>query len=86
MNYIAHYNAGSEVCADILMKRQEDGIQIMVIDDGVAYNPLVSLAEADWKKVGALEAAIVLGLTDTANYDRALDLNHLSLHVNPHVK
>ena len=34
----------------------------------------------------ALEAAVILGLTDTADYDRALDLNHLSLHVNPHVK
>ena len=82
-NYIAHYNAGTEVHADILMKRQEDGVQIMIIDDGVAYNPLASLAEADWKTAGALEAAVILGLTDTADYDRALDLNHLALYVNP---
>ena len=83
MNYIAHYNAGTDVCADILLKRQEDGVQITIIDDGVAYSPLPSLAEADWKTAGALEAAVILGLTATANYDRALDLNHLALYMNP---
>ena len=54
----------------------------MVIDDGVAYNPLVSIAAADWDIPGALEAVVVLGLTANVNYDRVLDLNHLSLYVN----
>ncbi len=82
MNYISQQNPDTEVCADIRMKRYEDGVQITVIDDGVAYNPLSDLAEADPDRPGALEAMIILGLTANVNYDRVLDLNHLSLYLN----
>ena len=57
------------------------GVQLLIIDDGEAYNPLVRLAKADWDKPGALEAVVVCGLTAAVNYDRVLDLNHLSLTV-----
>ena len=82
MNYIARQNADAVVRADIRMKRFEDGVQITVIDDGIAYSPLSDLAEADRDRPGALEAMIVLGLTADVNYDRVLDLNHLSLYLN----
>ena len=83
INYISHHNPDAEVRADILLKRQEDGVQILIIDDGVAYNPLVSFDEADWDKPGALESVVVLGLTARVNYDRVLDLNNLSLSLTP---
>lgn len=82
MNYISRQNTDAVVRADIRMKRFEDGVQITVIDDGIAYSPLSDLAEADWEMPGALEAMIVLGLTASVNYDRVLDLNHLSLYLN----
>ena len=82
MNYIARQNTDAVVRADIRMKRFEDGVQITVIDDGIAYSPLSDLAEADRDRPGALEAMIVLGLTADVNYDRVLDLNHLSLYLN----
>lgn len=81
MNYIARQNPDMEIIADIQLKRFEDGVQVLIIDDGEAYNPLVSLAEADWDTPGALEAVVVFGLTAAVNYDRVLDLNHLSLTV-----
>ncbi len=82
MNYIARQNPDTEVSADIRLKRYEDGVQVTVVDDGVAYSPLSKLAEAGWDRPGSLEAMIVLGLTANANYDRVLDLNHLSLYLN----
>ena len=82
MNYISRHNTGAVVRADIRMKRYEDGVQITVIDDGIAYSPLSDFVEADWEMPGALEAMIVLGLTADVNYDRVLDLNHLSLYLN----
>ena len=83
INYISHYNPDAEVRADILMKRQDDGVQVLIIDDGNAYNPLVSFEVADWDKPGALESVIVLRLTARVNYDRVLDLNNLSLTLTP---
>ena len=82
MNYISQQNPDTEIRADIRMKRYEDGVQITVIDDGVAYSPLSSLAEAGLDRPGSLEAMIILGLTADVNYDRVLDLNHLSLYLN----
>ena len=82
MNYIARQNSDAVVRADIRMKRFEDGVQITVIDDGIAYSPLSDLAGADRDRPGTLEAMIVLGLTADVNYDRVLDLNHLSLYLN----
>ena len=81
MNYIARQNPDMEISADIQLNRFGDGVQLLIIDDGEAYNPLVSLAKADWDKPGALEAVVVCGLTAAVNYDRVLDLNHLSLTV-----
>ena len=81
MNYIALQNADTKICADVQLKRSEDGLQVLVIDDGEAYNPIANLAEANWDTPGALEAVIVSGLTAAVNYDRVLDLNQLSLSV-----
>ena len=63
------------------MMRHDNGIHVLIIDDGKAYNPFSDLVEHDWDEPGALEAVVVLGLTATANYDRVLDLNQLSLTV-----
>ena len=82
MNYIAQQNPDTETGADIQIKRCEEGVQILIIDDGEAYNPLASLAEAAWDVPGALEAVVVSGLSVGVNYDRVLDLNHLSMSVN----
>ena len=82
LSYINRQNKDAEVRADIRINRREDGVQITVIDDGVAYNPLSDLAEPDPDRPGVLEAMIVLGLTANLNYDRVLDLNHLSLYLN----
>ena len=82
MNYIRLQNPDKVIRADIRIKRYEDGLQITVIDDGVAYSPLSSLADAGLDRPGSLEAIIILGLTTHVNYDRALDLNHLSLYLN----
>ena len=80
--YIAQMNGDSPVHADIQMRHQEDHVQIMIIDDGEAYNPLTEIAEANWKQPGAVEAVSVLGLSARVNYDRVLGLNNLSLDVN----
>ena len=56
-------------------------MQIAIVDDGVAYSPLSSLAEADPDRPGSLEAMIVLGLTANVKYDRVLDLNHLFMYM-----
>lgn len=82
MNYIRLQNPDKEISADIQIKRYKDGVQITVIDDGVAYSPLSSLADAGWDRPGSLEAMIILGLTTDVTYDRVLDLNHLSLYLN----
>ena len=82
VNYIARQNPGEEILADIQLRRREDGVQILIIDDGEAYNPLVSMAEIDWDKPDALEEVVVQRLSARVNYDRVLDLNHLSLDVN----
>ena len=82
MNYIRLQNPDKVIRADIRIKRYEDGVQITVIDDGVAYSPLSRLADAGWDRPGSLEAMIILGLTTNVNYDRVLDLNHLSLYLN----
>ena len=79
MNYIARQNPDTEISADIQLKRFGDGVQLLIIDDGEAYNPIASLEEADWDTPGMLEARIVSGFTAVVNYDRVLDLNHLSL-------
>ncbi len=81
MSYIAGHNPDTVVYSDIEMKRCENGIQVIVLDDGLPYNPLVEIAEADWVKPGTLEAVVVLGFTEDANYDRVLELNQLSLIV-----
>ena len=82
MNYIRLQNPDKVIRADIRIKRYEDGVQITFIDDGVAYSPLSRLADAGWDRPGSLEAMIILGLTSNVNYDRVLDLNHLSLYLN----
>ena len=79
MNYIFQHNQDAEVSADIRMKRYDGGVQISIVDDGAAYSPLSSLAGGDRKAPGSLEAMVILGLTADVKYDRALDLNHLSL-------
>ena len=81
MNYISRQNPASEIRADVQIKRYEDGVQIAIVDDGVAYSPLSSLAEADPDRPGSLEAMIVLGLTANVKYDRVLDLNHLFMYM-----
>ena len=82
MNYISRQNTGAVVRADIRMKLYEDGVLITIIDDGIAYSPLRDLHGADREMPGALEAMIILGLTADVNYDRVLDLNHMSLYLN----
>ena len=84
MNYIARQNPDTEISADIQLKRFGDGVQLLIIDDGEAYNPLAGLTGADWDTPGALEAVVVSGLSAVVNYDRVLDLNHLSLTVKLH--
>ena len=81
MDYVAQQNPGMEIRSDIQMMRHDNGIHVLIIDDGKAYNPFSDLVEHDWDEPGALEAVVVLGLTATANYDRVLDLNQLSLTV-----
>ena len=81
-NYIAQMNPDSEAHADVQLRHQDDRVQIMIIDDGEAYNPLTSMAEVNWKEPGALEAVVVLGLSAGVHYDRVLGLNTLLLDVN----
>ena len=81
MNYIVQQNPEKEVCSDIQMARHGDGVHLLIIDDGMAYSPLSSLAKPDLTKPGAMEAVIILGLAASVYYDRVLDLNQLSLSV-----
>ena len=83
INYIARENPDAKVHADIQLKRDTDSVQIVIVDDGRTYNPIPGLAEATLDKPGALEAVIVMGLSAVVNYDRVLDLNILSLDLDP---
>ncbi len=83
LNYIAQQNPEKEINTDIEIKHAGDGVLMTIIDDGRAYSPLPELAREDPGKPGALEAAVVLGLSAEVNYDRVLDLNDLNLHVKP---
>ena len=83
INYIARDNPDAKVHADIQLKRDADSVQIVIVDDGRTYNPIPGLAEATMDKPGALEAVIVMGLTAVVNYDRVLDLNILTLDLDP---
>ena len=83
INYIARDNPDAKVHADIQLKRDTDSVQIVIVDDGRTYNPIPGLAEATMDKPGALEAVIVMGLSAVVNYDRVLDLNILSLDLDP---
>ena len=76
-------NPEKEINTDIEIKHAGDGVLMTIIDDGRAYSPLPELAREDPGKPGALEAAVVLGLSAEVNYDRVLDLNDLNLHVKP---
>ena len=77
--YIAQMNPDAEVHADVQLRHQDDHVQIMIIDDGEAYNPLPAMAEASWEEPGALEAVLVMGLSVRVHYDRVLGLNTLLL-------
>ena len=83
LGFIAQNNPNAEIHADIGFKRREDDVLITVVDDGSPYNPLASLAEGDLAAPGTLEAIVVTGFTADVDYDRVLDLNHLSLLVKP---
>ena len=83
INYIARDNPDAKVHADSQLKRDTDSVQIAIVDDGRTYNPIPGLAEATLDKPGALEAVIVMGLSAVVNYDRVLDLNILSLDLDP---
>ncbi len=83
INYIARDNPDAKVHVDIQLKRDTDSVQIVIVDDGRTYNPIPGLAEATLDKPGALEAVIVMGLSAVVNYDRVLDLNILSLDLDP---
>ena len=83
INYIARDSPDAKVHADIQLKRDTDSVQIVIVDDGRTYNPIPGLAEATLDKPGALEAVIVMGLSAVVNYDRVLDLNILSLDLDP---
>ena len=63
--------------------RQNDDVLITVVDDGPPYNPLADFAQGDLSAPGTLAAIIVTGFTEDVEYDRVLDLNHLSMLVKP---
>ena len=48
---------------------------------GAAYNPLTAFDIADAIPNDALEETIILGLSSKVDYDRALDLNQLSVQI-----
>ncbi len=83
MNYIAYNNAEAEIDVDVDIKRHETGVQILIMDSGLPYNPLVDTTTRDLSKVGELESVIILGLSETVSYDRVLDLNRMSLFLIP---
>ena len=69
--------------AALEMTKTDDSVQIVIVDDGRTYNPIPGLAEETMDKPGALEAVIVMGLSAVVKYDRVLDLNILSLDLDP---
>ena len=79
LSYIAQHNAGEQVHADVEIKQNENGLLVMITDDGSPYNPLVDCAQETWNEPGALEAAVVLGFASEVGYDRMLELNQLSV-------
>lgn len=83
LSYVAGHNPGEEIDADVEIKQQDDGVQIMITDAGVAYNPLVETTTRDYSKVGELEKVIFLGFSEEVGYDRVLDLNRMSLYLVP---
>ena len=83
LGFIAQNNSNAEVHADIEFKRREDDVLITIVDDGSPYNPLAGFAEGDLAAPGTLEAIIITGFTADVDYDRVLDLNHISMLVKP---
>ena len=80
-NYIMAKNPDVEICADIQMNRNGDGVQIVIIDEGAPYNPINDLAEKNIEISGEPGAVVVFGISAFVNYDRVLELNHLTLQM-----
>ena len=72
---------GKDVMADIDLCTQEEGIFIRIIDDGIAFNPFsdMSREERTDSDTDFLEESIILALSENVQYDRMIDLNHITL-------
>ena len=79
LNYIVKQNPADEIRADIKINRHEDGVRFTIVDDGSAYNPISAFDKTDTLQTDALEETIILGLSSKVEYNRALDLNQLSV-------
>ena len=82
LNYILRYNTGNKIRADIKVNRSENGVCVMITDDGSAYNPISSFEKTNVQNTDNLEEIIIMGLSSSVDYDRALDLNRLSITIN----
>ena len=67
--------------SDIDLGNQEDGVFIRIVDDGAAYNLFADMSNSQSMDPDKLEEMIILGLAKDVNYDRVLDLNHITMTV-----
>lgn len=75
------YNSGADVRMDLEIKRHEDGVRLMGLDDGKPYNALAQIAQQSEDRLEMLEVSVVRALTCDMSYNRALDINQSSLVV-----
>ena len=83
LNFIAKTNPASNIRGDIQMRRHERHLQIILIDDGEAYNPLTEITKDSHKEPETSSTVDIMGLKANVNYDRVLGLNSGILDVIP---
>lgn len=83
LSFIAQSNPKSMIDADIELRQHDGKILLIITDGGLPYNPLIDVAKLELERPGILEKILMSALTTDVRYDRALDLNRMSLTMMP---
>ena len=79
LSYIMRQNTDRTIRSDIKINRHAEGLSITFNDNGVPYNPLCDIDSDAAEQEDEIEKQIICGFASSVEYNRALDLNQLSL-------
>ena len=84
MNVVMHGTPGAGTQVEVSVTLCDDGLTLMVADDGPAFDPLLLpapdvAASLDERKVGGLGVFLVRQMMDAVNYQRVAARNELRM-------